>query len=565
MLVVLAFSLRISNVTLLDPYTDENPHLVGGKSVLESGAPHVPARTENGFREYDRSYFVTLAVAGSYQVGEWTGTLRDYNDHLFWGRLPGVVFGSLAVIPLYLFARRIHSYVGFISAFLWAVSPWAIGISQAVREYAFASFLVLSYLLVLLAVLESARRHGLTWGKRMIGSLIVILGGAYYALIINEKATLKIGLFIAGLMLLFYGIYYAGPIKRWLVHKGSVVTVAALALVGGGIMAGLGVLARSGQTVINPAQMTFTSDWMLYFFRPQSVGKPIMWWYEADFIPFFVPILICVALIYAVAFKKKYALLTFFICVGMFVFYVFVFDRYTKPRYISYLLPFFSILSATGLFAFYRMSGKISMHCPRISAVVVVLACSSMFLYSNTIYAITSSAERYVKTTGEYHDNFTNVMQFFRNEASIQDTDVFITTSFHTPLRLAFDIPNQRIFKYGGIEGANSKERFVHTANVIDTYKQGYLILDWRRNHGNRDLGFPTHGEFWFGDTWMNVVFRDANFSVYRWDHEHQAKVIEPNEAKKTSLPRMPVYHKEDVGDVPLYDDFYPAERYKVR
>lgn len=72
-------------------------------------------------------------------------------------RLPSAIFGVLSIFAIYALARRIFSEkVGYAAAFLFAISPWSIGLSRVGIESNVAIFFILVSLLLLTKFKESA-------------------------------------------------------------------------------------------------------------------------------------------------------------------------------------------------------------------------------------------------------------------------------------------------------------------------------------------------------------------------------------------------------------------------
>lgn len=122
--IVIAFFLRASNLENLFPGVDEYYQLNAARQIME-GAP----------------------LASVYQRSLWTVTIptslafRVFGFELWAARLVGVLVNVLAIIPLYLIARKINPTVAVLSSLLYATSPWVITFARIVREYAYYPFI----------------------------------------------------------------------------------------------------------------------------------------------------------------------------------------------------------------------------------------------------------------------------------------------------------------------------------------------------------------------------------------------------------------------------------------
>lgn len=120
---LIAGLLRFSNLGSLYPAVDEYYHLIAAKQILQGAAiTHV----------YPRGlWIVTLPIVLGF---------RFFGEQLWVARLIGACFNFLALIPLYLLARRINRPVAIIACALYATSPWITTFARVAREYAYYPF-----------------------------------------------------------------------------------------------------------------------------------------------------------------------------------------------------------------------------------------------------------------------------------------------------------------------------------------------------------------------------------------------------------------------------------------
>lgn len=120
---LLASLLRFFNLGGLYPAVDEYYHLIAAKQILQ-GVPLAQV--------YPRGlWIVTIPIVA---------TFRLLGEHLWVARLPGAVFNVLALVPLYLLARRINRPVAVLACVLYATSPWIVSFARVAREYAYYPF-----------------------------------------------------------------------------------------------------------------------------------------------------------------------------------------------------------------------------------------------------------------------------------------------------------------------------------------------------------------------------------------------------------------------------------------
>jgi len=207
LLFVLAFSLRVTNLTILEPYTDEYTHLIGAKALMTHGS------TEHAYNWDTRTYLRAFPL--TYSIGF---LFKLFGDSLFIARLPGVLFGALTVIPFYLMFRGTNRAIGLIAAGLWAISPWAIAVSRTVREYAiFPFFYIFIFIFlvrlrnIILGYLE--HRHKINLPRLALYGVVFALPLIYAA--IDRYSTFKqiVLLYFAFALYLLFGIFRSGQIS----------------------------------------------------------------------------------------------------------------------------------------------------------------------------------------------------------------------------------------------------------------------------------------------------------------------------------------------------------------
>jgi len=119
----LAMLLRVFNLGATFPAVDEYYHLIAAQQLLHGAALG---------SVYPRGLFlVTIPIS----LG-----LRSFGHQIWAARLAGVLFNVLAVVPLYLVARKINRPIASVACVLYGVSPWIITFARVAREYAVYPF-----------------------------------------------------------------------------------------------------------------------------------------------------------------------------------------------------------------------------------------------------------------------------------------------------------------------------------------------------------------------------------------------------------------------------------------
>lgn len=491
-LLIGGFVLRMWNLTILDPYTDEYNHLLAAKGYLETGS-----------FTYSRAKLVTYSVALFY----WIGNASSFYEYLFWGRVPGVIFGTLTGIPLYFLAKQISKNIGITTVLLWMISPWAIGVARTVREYAFYPlvilFVVLSFVKLIEYLLEFKREDL----KKITLLVTILIGFLYYAYKIDNLSTLKLSFLIFPAIMAYFAIFRIKTILA-MVKRNKVLFFSSLG-------ATLLILLALFWLGINSDQLSFIDikmdkRWINAVINTRSI--PIQ---TSDVIKYkhIIYLLLSLGTSYALFNKRKKYFLHSFIFIIILIFFMYFFDRYFRPRYIFYSLPFFIILISTSIYAVFIcirqfFSAKIFQKIALLISILFFLGISN---FENTIYPAISSKHGYVFPTYEYHDRILEASNFLTE--ILTEDDVIITT-MSTAFQFVLNLDSTRFDSYN----YKDKDRFKKVKEILNIQSQGFLVLDTRRN-GKWASGYPKSGTFLIGNKEVIMIKKINSFNIYRWEN----------------------------------------------
>ncbi len=496
LIIILAFLLRIWNLTILDPYTDEYNTLLESIRILEGNAGH-----------YDRAPIVAYFVAFFLRLGD----PSSFEGYLYWGRLPGVIFSALTVIPIYLLAKKINKPIALISAFLWAISPWAIGVSKTIREYAYYPLIVLFTAYIFLHLTDCI----INYTKEKLLKIILISSYIaffiYYSLKIDDDSTLRVGILVIIAIAIYKIFWYLAQRGVFSAKNKTIIIISTISL----ILISIPTLIYLAENTFYISKDFLKTDlrWLRHF--SETERNPMHWWYSNPII--FLPYLfLLLGTIYSLVKKNAYYFLYFTLFLALMIFYIYLFDRYVRPRYIFYVLPFFTILVATSIFSLFTVrnffkNNKLKL----LYTIAVVLFLISVFSYQNTLYPLTSDSHGTNAVTDENHERTRPVLEFL--EDVIDDEQVFITTMIRNAMRLVFDIDSERFYSYR----YRDSERFDFVEKVVAENDKGLMILDSNRN-GRWVEGYPHEGEFFIGETKVRVIANEGSFQVYEWDRTRE-------------------------------------------
>ncbi len=160
-LMVLALSLRGFNLGTAFPAVDEYYHLIAAQQLAQGAA-----------------------MGAVYQRGLWLVTLpmslalRVFGHQLWAARMVGVLFNTLAIIPLYLLVRKINRPIAILACTLYSISPWIITFARVAREYAvypFYFYWIVYGMIVLVEAVPAGFVFMRDW-KRLLTPGTIVLG-----------------------------------------------------------------------------------------------------------------------------------------------------------------------------------------------------------------------------------------------------------------------------------------------------------------------------------------------------------------------------------------------------
>jgi hypothetical protein len=490
LIIIISIAIRAWNLTSLDPYTDEYIHLEAAHEFLKKG-----------ILTYSRAPIVSYFVILFQKIGN----ASTFYEYLYWGRIPGIIFGSFTAIPIYLLARKIKKPIAIISVILWSISPWAIGVSRTIREYAYYPFFILITCYAFINLMDNILNYKKEKLKKIIFEVIYIATFLVYVLLIDTLSTLRISLLLL-LIILFYKVFiYIKQHKNILLPIKTRLIPLGLALIFVIIFTIWYVLSQ-GHINLQITQPNMI--WLNYLFS--TTGTPMQWWHSNP-LTILPQLLLGFGIIHNYFKKDKIYLLYLIIFIISTLFYIYFFDRYNRPRYIFYLLPFLTILIAHSVYSLYSTVKKLKDIKNRyIALIIFALFIIVTFNYKNTWYAMSLNQHGYVATTGEYHDNIKIAMKFLGKE--IKEDDVIITTVFASPLKIIHGINNEDLFGYD----YQDESRFNYIEEIMKDYPNGLILLDSRRN-GHFSKGLPHQGEFTIGEKHVKVLKNFDNLQIYRW------------------------------------------------
>ncbi len=489
----LALFLRLYDLEGVDSFRDEDHHIYGAKTLIESD-----------YLLYGRAKLVTYSTAF---MAQWTEA-ETFHEYLYAGRIPGAVLGALSTIPIYLLAKKINYSTGAIAAFLWAVSPWAIGVSHNIREHSFYLFFILIAILSFYRLLERHLKEGKGLDFTSVINILFLGALLFYAFFIDRFSTLKVAGAILGSMTLAFVFVHTNMWKRSLKDKRVLLGIAAtLALF-------TGLILRVKHIRFLPQ-----ADWGwpdTFFHAAASI--PMHWWQADTQDPYLFYCLLLAAWTGIIYYKKRKTAFFFFSFFFVLSAYFLFFNRYYFPRYIFYILPLFVIFIAAAVQTIWQFWELVPNKIKWIGRFCTLVLLLFIFKYQNTWAAATNPGENEIhalKSTGEFHHDKEVALKYIGNKFINTHIDSIAIVSSIYDYLIYHEFEPTCVIKYQ----YKAPDRISKLEELADSLDQGIVLLDKHRNE-IWQLGLPVDSlqrPFRFASKEMRLVVNENRCQIYEW------------------------------------------------
>ena len=490
-IVAVAAAVRVPGLGLLDPYTDEYYHLFAAHELLSTGTA-----------EYTRGPIVTGLVALSIRLAgiiTGMGGDGDLGRLVATARAPFAIAGALTVVPVVLLARRVDRTVALVAGALWALSPWAIGLSRTVREYALFPLLALMFALALLVLSDAERARWQRVAAATYSFLFVVL------LLVDRESTLIMGAVPALLAAAVWTVY----------RRAELLTVRSWRAIGtavAGVISVLVILVVGGHVGV-----TLRPQYLRAFLAGD--GMPLHWWGPQTATPLFVSLLLVAGLIAASRRGLLGHLLAPLLAFGApLLGLTLLLDRYYAARYASAVLPWFTVAVAGVVVALARTLRTREVGRLALPALVVLLVVS---VRPYDVERIVTDHPGTLPATGEFHTPVRDLLTTRRTELAAAST-VIAVPYLATAMELAGVGHRADTVPYRYLD----PDRFDDVAATMRAAPDGLMLLESRRN-GVWQPGFPRE-DFTLpavendasedsAGTSVELVVDDGFLQLYRW------------------------------------------------
>ncbi len=493
--IILAFALRVVNLDALYPIADEYSHLLAAKNILAGSSIH---------SVYSRSLFdVTLPVVFF---------LKILGQNLWAARLAGVVFNTLALIPLFIICRKFNRLFAVVALTVYSTSPWIISVARTVREYGYYPFYFYWVLLLLLVYWEKFPNKFvfkddwklllkpfslLTYG---ISVLILV-----YAKFIDPSSTFRTILptfLIIGIFLLIKIDWKSRSNIFFALIAGSIVLITFSLF--------FKRLPSSQNFILNISVIK----------ELFAQNSPVNWFYDRTNV--IAGLSIFAAFLLAIKLRKSTKLP--FIFISLFFISVVLFsltlNHYIRPRYFFNLQIWFVLLFSFGLYALLVygriLLGLIFSRFEKKSSVVELLASIApicfilVFVnYGQIILPSQYSQNGFMPITTEYHYDLGPVNDVVLSQ--YKQGDVLISSIYGSYARWV----GEPMFKEYFYFNYTMKNQDEYIYSIIDKYPHGWIVLDkWNAEVYSEPLKF---GNFNVGMKQVNYLGIYIDEYVWNW------------------------------------------------
>jgi hypothetical protein len=482
--IALAILLRVFNLDRLPPLTDEFLHLLAAKAIANGSSLNTV---------YQRSLLiVTLPVVLSFRV---------FGFKLWAARLPGVLFNSLAIIPLYLITKKINRPIAFLSCILFATNPWLIAVSRYVREYGYYPFYFYWIIYGMIVLYENipndflANGRKTSFGSNIIFPAAVLLLPIIYIAMLDSDSTFK-------LISTAYGVFGLFVLSKIFVKSKAFMgflTILAILFLGALYL----YSKKSGDIAFHAMQ----NYWLRYFFsNPQQ-----QWYFHRLAI---IPIIgLACAVFLGLQVRKVNFIPSLFIAlfsISLF-FYIFFFNRYIQARYLFDLEFWFVPLVATGFWCIWfflklSFSGK-KLPVILISLILLALSINGSQILLSTFY----DNYGWMPITEEYHNDVSMTRSFLLDK--VKPGDALISIDYAQYVTFEGNSAFVAIYSYN----LQDKNPGGYVLSIVSQNNSGWIVLDDQRYEATKPLPLKT---IFIDNKKIEYMGEVANEYIWRWNVE---------------------------------------------
>ncbi|MFC1913754.1 ArnT family glycosyltransferase [Chloroflexota bacterium] len=422
--------LRIHNLGLAPFWVDEVTSVLAAKGLLSHGIPTLPSG-----EPYPRDPLSTYMIAAS---------IRILGDTEFAARLPSVILGTLAIPLTYLLAKRIAGKnVGLIAAFFMSFSFFELAWSMQARMYsAFQFFFLLS--IIAYTQLKTADNR-----QQTVSHAVLLLIAATCTYFSHETGVILI--FILAIDFLF-----TFKTRRYVFFLARVMLVTVFSIFLISVIFFKSPLFPGWFFNIFTREITGVSFW----------GQPGAFLKETYTVLWWLAILGSVFILLRNWHKGLIAVISLWISIFALSYFGIGFASWW-PRYLYFIIPFFLILSANGIWVIITMIiEELTRKLPIISSLysykILAPICISLFIMFTPFVPDIDLRTDNLQALAEYQPNYRDAAELIK--PILAEQDIVITN--RTPL----------VYYYLGKVDYTGTDDFLMEKDGMPVVKDGMLV-----------------------------------------------------------------------------------------
>lgn len=401
--------LRGYRLGYLPPIRDEYKHLIAAKRLVKGGKFNYP-----------RALPITYLVALMFKIFN----IKIFDQFsLAVARIVPLFFGSLTTLLVYFLGKKINKAIGVISAFLWATSPFSIGISRFIREYSLYCFIILLVYLYFIHLLNKVNKIRLD--IKNIFKIIIFIIPFLYVFVDWSGTYVSIFMIIPIPLLLYFFIALRDFKAKKRKAKSEVIKLGIVLVV---FLTVLGLLVVNRGFGLIKKKPSFQQKYFNLFFNPNlgnTYWSASQWFFGTPLTKFFLVGLFLISVI--VFIRNKYWASYFFSFAIYFFALLYFFERYFAAKYAYYIFPFYVLIYATSIYLLFSLAKKLVKSC-LLKITIIIFLLSIFNPLTSVRLLLEEEVGRYDKKIRVRHANVFETMEILNNNGFHGEKDLVITT-----------------------------------------------------------------------------------------------------------------------------------------
>ena len=514
-IVLLGAFFRFYFINYHAPFIDEYNHLNAAKRLLEEGVFN-----------YKWDYIVTYLVYFSFKL---------FNINVFSAKLPFVLMSLISIILIYIFSKNINKKVGLISAYLFAISPFAIGMANYIRRYEVGIFLSLIFLVYIETILKKINNRIKSFLYLILPAFVLIILFLFFPNFVLDRSMLEVVLPSVFLFLFFRFLFFEKSFNN---KKALLFWILGFIL----LLTIFKFLGYFDYHLEIDRSLNMRQNFIFLknlFFDPLY---PLSHqWFNINLLYYpSIPFLIFLSSL--VLIKDRSFFSNFFSFIAIFLTFILFFNPGPQPsdRHAYSFFIFYSVIFSAGIyvsfFIFKRLSKESRLF--KFAFILILLVILTLFNPINSFVIINQEPKSgYSFLNGAYYSDIYPVLDFLE-QRQINNSITLITThpkEFIFFLNYSFIKQNDSssfydVFPYVGQINNYDLSYNVYTGagyadysklrNITQIHEEGYIVLE-KFYYTRSDVGIlpvlKNNTDFQIDNISVTFLGQIGSFYIYKW------------------------------------------------